>query len=83
MLEATFEMESYRQSVIELHLAGKTQKEICMQLGPLAVNKMFVYCTIARYISTGSIEPPPQAIVEKLMVRIHILRIYLNCVLYI
>lgn len=48
-------MEFKRNSVIALHLAGKSQPEIVRQLKHLKVNRMFVHRTINRYNDTGSI----------------------------
>lgn len=48
-------MEFKRNSVIGLHLAGKTQVAIVRALKHLDVNKFFVHRTIKRYNETGSI----------------------------
>ncbi|XP_037954626.1 uncharacterized protein LOC119684620 isoform X1 [Teleopsis dalmanni] len=48
-------MEFKRNGVIALYLAGKSQPAIVRELKQLNVNKMFVYRTINRYNSTGSV----------------------------
>uniref|UniRef100_A0A6P4F0R8 Uncharacterized protein LOC108045962 n=1 Tax=Drosophila rhopaloa TaxID=1041015 RepID=A0A6P4F0R8_DRORH len=48
-------MDFKRNSVIALHLAGKSQPSIVRELKLLKVNKVFVYRTITRYNDTGSI----------------------------
>lgn len=48
-------MEFKRNSVVALYLAGKSQPAIVRKLSHLKVNKVFVYRTITRYNSTGSI----------------------------
>ena len=49
-------MDLKRNSVIALHLAGKSQVAIVRQLQHLNVNRKLVYRTIKRYNDTGSIE---------------------------
>lgn len=48
-------MEFKRKKVIELYLAGKSQRKIVSELKDLKLNKMFVHRTIKRYNETGSI----------------------------
>ena len=48
-------MEFKCKSVLALYLAGKSQPAIVRELSHLKVNKMFVYRTINRFNSTGSI----------------------------
>lgn len=48
-------MEFKRKKVIELYLAGKSQRKIVTELKDLKLNKMFVHRTIKRYKETGSI----------------------------
>lgn len=48
-------MEVKRKKVIDLYLAGKSQRKIVSELKQLEVNKMFVHRTIKRYKETGSI----------------------------
>lgn len=48
-------MEFKRQSIIDLHLAGKTKTEIFRKLKKLDVNKLLIHRTIKRYEETGSI----------------------------
>lgn len=48
-------MEFKRKKVIELYLAGKSQRKIVSELNDLKLNKMFVHRTIKRYNETGSV----------------------------
>lgn len=48
-------MEFKRKKVIELYLAGKSQRKIVSELKKLKLNILFVHRTIKRYNETGSI----------------------------